>query len=537
MSELSEARADLSERAPTTAPDRGSRYDAFVSYSHAADGQLAPSLRNGLQRFATPWRVFRWRNPVRALRIFQDQASLSANPALWPTIEHGLGSAEWFILLASPQSAQSPWVEKEVDFWCRNKRPERLLIVQTDGDIAWDHDKNDFDWTKTTALPRRLSTVFTDEPRWIDARWARTGAHATLRDPRFRDLVAELAAPLRGIAKDELIGEDIRQHRRLNGWRNAALGVVTMLLIGAVAAAAVAVKQRDQAQRNQLRAVASLANIEAELGSPATAIRAALAALPASLDGTGPLNTAWSALYQSLGKIQELRRFIGHEKRVPTAAFGPDGRTLVTGSDDKTARLWEGATGKDIATLRGHEGTVKSAAFSPDGRTLVTGSVDKAARLWEVATGKEIAVLRGHEGAVWSVAFSPDGGTVVTGGGEGNVILWELSAGKGTLMFWLDSVASVAFSPDGRTLVTSSWQTKEARLWDVATRKEIATFSGHGPSDVHCLQPRRPHPRHRLVGSHRTAVAGGYRQGNQCAPRSRGCCLVRSLQLRLAEPS
>jgi TIR domain-containing protein len=273
------------------------RYDAFISYSHAADGQLAPALRNGLQRFATPWRVFRWRNPVRALRIFQDQASLSANPALWPTIEQGLGSAEWFILLASPEAANSPWVEKEIDFWCRNKRAERLLIVQTDGDIAWDHDNNDFDWAKTTALPRRLSTVFTDEPRWIDARWARTGAHASLRDPRFRDLTAELAGPLRGIAKDELIGEDIRQHRRLNHWRNAALGVVTMLLIGAVAAAGIAIQQRqvaiqqrqaaiaqrDQAQRNESRALAALANIEADSGSPATAVRLALAAVPPRL--------------------------------------------------------------------------------------------------------------------------------------------------------------------------------------------------------------------------------------------------------------
>src|SRR6516225_7675601 len=78
------------------------RYDAFVSYSHAADGALAPALRNGLQRFATPWRVFRLINPVRSVRVFQDQASLSANPKLWPTIKDALASADWFILLASP---------------------------------------------------------------------------------------------------------------------------------------------------------------------------------------------------------------------------------------------------------------------------------------------------------------------------------------------------------------------------------------------------------------------------------------------------
>jgi Thoeris protein ThsB, TIR-like domain len=137
-SKLRQARADLPERAPVAAANGGSTYDAFISYSHAADGRLAPALRNGLLRFATPWGPLRWTNPVRALRIFQDQASLSANPALWPTIENALGSAEWFILLASPEAANSPWVEKEIDFWRRNKPVECLLIVQTDGEIAWD---------------------------------------------------------------------------------------------------------------------------------------------------------------------------------------------------------------------------------------------------------------------------------------------------------------------------------------------------------------------------------------------------------------
>ena len=73
-----------------TTPTTSARYDAFLSYSHAADGALAPALRNGLQRFATPWRILRFTNPTRSLRVFQDQASLSANPKLWPTIEQAL---------------------------------------------------------------------------------------------------------------------------------------------------------------------------------------------------------------------------------------------------------------------------------------------------------------------------------------------------------------------------------------------------------------------------------------------------------------
>jgi WD40 repeat protein len=393
--------------------------------------------------------------------------------ALWATIEEALAASEWFILLASPEAANSPWVEKEIDFWRRNKPVERLLIVQTDGDIAWNPDKNDFDWTKTTALPRCLSTAFTDEPRWIDARWARTGAQASLRDPRFRDLVAELAAPLRGIAKDELIGEDIRQHHRLNRWRNAALGIVTTLLIGAVAAAAIAVQQRqtaiaqrDQAQRNESRALAGLAENEVERGSPATAVRLALAALPMSLSAPNRAYApqAEGALLFGIQRLRERRKF-SHEDRVFSVAFSPDGRMLATGS-----RLWEMASGKEIATLHGHEGPVQSVAFSPDGRMFATGSFDSTVRLWELASGKEIGVLRGHEGPVQSVAFSPDGRMLATGSQDSTVRLWEVASGQEIGVLRHDKlVSSVAFSPDGRTLATGSWDST-ARLWPLGQR-------------------------------------------------------------------
>jgi hypothetical protein len=304
------------------------RYHAFISYSHAGDGQFAPALRDGLQRFATPWGPLRWTNPVRSLRIFQDSASLSANPALWSTIEQALAASEWFLLLASPNAAASPWVAKEIEFWCHHKPLDHLLLVQTDGDIVWDPEIKDFDWARTDAVPDLLSKVFPEEPRWVDARFARTAQQATLRDPRFRDLVAEIVSPLRGIPKDDLIGEDIRQYRRLNAWRNVALGTVSLLFLGAVVAAVVAIQQRalaelqrDTAERNESQAVAALADIEAQNGSPSAAARLALSTLPRNFASPERpyAREAEVALLHSLLRLQEVRRF-GHAGGVTSVA-------------------------------------------------------------------------------------------------------------------------------------------------------------------------------------------------------------------------
>ena len=87
-------------------------------------------------------------------------------------------------------------------------------------------------------------------------------------------------------------------------------------------------------------------------------------------------------------------------------AFAPDGRTILTGSEDNTARLWDAATGQKIRILGGHEKGITSVAFA-DGRTILTGSDDDTARLWDAATGQKIRILGGHEKGITSVAFAP----------------------------------------------------------------------------------------------------------------------------------
>lgn len=118
--------------------------------------------------------------------MFRDKGSLSANPALWPAIEKGLGSSTRFILLASPEAARSPWVEREVRWWLAHRSVRDFLIVVTDGDIAWDPKAGDFDWSRSTCLPNALRRRFSDEPLYVDLRWARGKEQLSLRHSQFR---------------------------------------------------------------------------------------------------------------------------------------------------------------------------------------------------------------------------------------------------------------------------------------------------------------------------------------------------------------
>ena len=173
--------------------------------------------------------------------------------------------------------------------------------------------------------------------------------------------------------------------------------------------------------------------------------------------------------------------FQGHTETVLSAAFSSDGKTLASGSEDNTIKLWDVATGKERFTLKGHTQPVWSVAFSPDGMTLASGSWDGTTKLWDVATGKERASLLGPGGwAVSCVAFSPDGKLLASGSESKTIQLWDVATGKKgtTLHGHTGWVRSVAFSPDGK-LLASGGHDMTVRVWDVAAGKEKAAFKGH----------------------------------------------------------
>jgi WD40 repeat protein len=96
-------------------------------------------------------------------------------------------------------------------------------------------------------------------------------------------------------------------------------------------------------------------------------------------------------------------------------AFSPGGTQVVSGSGDKTVRLWDAVTGAALQTIHGHSAMVNSVAFSPDGKKIASGSDDETVRLWDAVMGAALQTLYGHSAWVLSVAFSPDGKKIASG--------------------------------------------------------------------------------------------------------------------------
>ncbi len=280
----------------------------------------------------------------------------------------------------------------------------------------------------------------------------------------------------------------MRKRRRF--WQRVAAGGVAVAVLVTVVGLANAIKGQRDLSRQVSRSLAAAASEEFLEHRYDRAMRLALAASRDDFRHAASIDAGIE-----LGRAAQFSRLeaqlSGHDDQVFDASFSPDGSTLVTASNDATARVWrrndDGTWASEM--LAGHEGPVVSAAFSPDGSRIVTASDDTTARVWrEIRDGVWSPVaLQGHEDAVLFAAFSPDGSSIVTASDDGTARVWREDAGGAWSSVALAGheagVLFAAFSPQGNRIVTAS-DDSTARVWsqDQTGQWSSIALAGHeGP--------------------------------------------------------
>jgi WD40 repeat protein len=449
------------------------------------------------------------------MRVFRDKTSLSANPSLWNSIEQALSESEYCLLLASPASAKSPWVQQEIQWWLHNRSVEKLLIGLTDGDILWDGQTGDFDWGKTTAIPDCLKGAFAAEPLYADFRPAKAGGSFLDSDPAYRGALLDVAAPLAGRPKDDLESEDIRLHRKAR----RTVGVVAVVTVVLAVTAGVGLNMSYQRQKTAAsRALASEAMSHVDDRS---------LALLLSMEARRIADTveARRSLLTTLQRVPHAEAFLwGHTAAVKRAVFSPDGQTVLSAGSDDRMILWRVSTHQPIGQPVEGPKSLVSVAFNPDGYQFASAG-GASVVIWDTGSRQPVGApfTTDTKEQFEKVVFSFSGkllaaSTAAFGGHPATVVMWDVATRErigqpvegSTFAFspndtllaiarykelvlydirshrlvakpldgHLENITSVAFSPDGTTVATGS-SDKTIALWDLERHSRLGTLRGH----------------------------------------------------------
>ena len=372
-----------------------SKCDAFISYARADSAGVAPLLHHAIERFAKRW------NQLRAVRIFRDDDSMSVNAGLWSSIEEALQQSRYFILIASPAAASSDYVDREAAWWLHHKSPDTVLLALYKGELRWNQQQGRF--SSDSVLPPSMLTAFSEEPRWADLRWIDDVNGSLPHDSRFDSAVADLAAPIRGIDRDELFGENVAQHRRLRRLARAAIAGLVGLLVAALVLAAIAVRQRNDVLR-QARSLLSRQLSTTAVGLVESDLRTAgQLAGQAVLTEDTPLSRA--TLTQTMLASPHLQHFIPMGGDITAMTASGDGRVVVAALSD--GRIMSSSVDGLPKTLCTVPGGVIDVRSDRSGKTVVVRAGDGITICPPDAAPRQLQTPVGA--APQAIAVSPSG--------------------------------------------------------------------------------------------------------------------------------
>lgn len=208
-----------------------------------------------------------------------------------------------------------------------------------------------------------------------------------------------------------------------------------------------------------------------------------------SLDGSSLINPKYSSSqFDRFSQDNTCSTLVGHSGTVYSTSFSPDNMYLVSGSEDKTVKLWSMDTHTALVNYKGHNHPVWDVKFSPLGHYFASASHDQTARLWACDHIYPLRIFAGHTNDVDTVSFHPNGCYVFTGSSDKTCRMWDVSTGDSVRLFLGHTapVLSTQVSPDGRWLATGS-EDGVICLWDIGTGKRIKQMRGHGKNAVHSL--------------------------------------------------
>jgi WD40 repeat protein len=442
--------------------------DAFISYSHRADRELAAATEKGLERLAKP--LF----AMRAMEVFRDVSDLPASSGLGPALEAQLEASRWLVFFASRASAQSTYCNDEITWWLAHRGTAQLLLVLTDGRIVWDRVPRDFNWQATDALPATLKGAFAAEPLYVDLREVRASGDLSLANPTFRAAILDLAAPIRGVPKNSLDSEDVRRQRQV---RRLARGAVATIVLLGVAAAVLAVVARQQAQLSLARQLSAQARqvvrAQPDLGmllavealNIVDTVQGRSALLDVLLDRPHLRRVLHGATQAELEQ-QEAFRFVGPTRPPSKQPVAPNGQPVWC------------------------DGGVETTSRSTDGRLAAYGCYAGDVRIADASGLWSGSSRIGHDQPVMSVLFADGDRLLASGGYDGRILLWHAASGVAMEPAFAENelpVLALGLSANGKTLV-SLHEGGPAKLWDLTIRPRLKQPLGGSDSPDDALE-------------------------------------------------